>query len=106
MPAILAEYSDARLVILGEGEQRPHLEKLVQERGLEGKVELAGNQPDMPAWLSKMDVFVLPSWVEGLPTVIMETHGLPNARGCNRYSGDTGACPGWPDRLVSSAWFG
>jgi len=73
MPAILAEYSDARLVILGEGEQRPHLEKLVQERGLEGKVELAGNQPDMPAWLSKMDVFVLPSWIEGLPTVILES---------------------------------
>jgi len=73
MPAILAEYSDARLVILGEGEQRPDLENLVQERGLEGKVELAGNQPDMPAWLSKMDVFVLPSWVEGLPTVILES---------------------------------
>jgi len=73
MPAILAEYSDARLVILGEGKQRPDLENLVQERGLEGKVELAGNQPDMPAWLSKMDVFVLPSWVEGLPTVILES---------------------------------
>ena len=73
MPAILAEYSDARLVILGEGEQRPDLEKLVQERDLEGKVELVGNQPDMPAWLSKMDVFVLPSWIEGLPTVILES---------------------------------
>jgi len=73
MPAILAEYNDARLVILGEGEQRPDLENLVHKLGLEGKVELAGNQPDMPAWLSKMDVFVLPSWVEGLPTVILES---------------------------------
>jgi len=73
MPAILAEFSDARLVILGEGKQRPDLENLVQERGLEGKVELAGNQPDMPAWLSKMEVFVLPSWVEGLPTVLLES---------------------------------
>jgi glycosyltransferase involved in cell wall biosynthesis len=73
MPAILANYSDARLVILGEGEQRLDLEGLTQELGLDGKVELVGNQPDVPAWLSKMDVFVLPSWVEGLPTVILES---------------------------------
>jgi len=27
----------------------------------------------MPNWLNRMDIFVLPSWVEGLPTVLLES---------------------------------
>jgi len=73
MPAILTEYSDARLMILGEGPQHAVLEALIAELHLEQKVKLLGNQSDLPNWLSRMDIFVLPSWVEGLPTVLLES---------------------------------
>ena len=70
---------DVRLLLVGEGPQRVKIEQMIDEYGLGGKVILAGRREDIPALLSSMDVFVLPSFSEGLSNTILEAMcaGLP-----------------------------
>ena len=56
----------AILVIVGEGEERETLEKLIQQKNAENKVFLAGFI-QAEKILSAFDIFVLPSLKEGLP---------------------------------------
>jgi glycosyltransferase involved in cell wall biosynthesis len=62
----------SRLVILGEGVERPRLEALVRDLGLSDRVELPGFDPDVGTWFARADLFVLPSVYEGLPAVVLE----------------------------------
>jgi glycosyltransferase involved in cell wall biosynthesis len=62
----------ARLVILGEGEDRPALESLVAELGLGDDVALPGFLDHAPAYMARSALFVLSSAWEGLPTVLIE----------------------------------
>ncbi len=54
---------DTRLLIVGSGEHRQRLAGLIRERGLEGRVELLGFQPEAPlnALLASCQVLALPS---------------------------------------------
>lgn len=60
------------LVIIGEGEERVTLEKLIEELGLHHNVYLVGKQENASSLLRAFDVFILPSTKEGLPYVILE----------------------------------
>lgn len=62
----------ARLMILGEGKDRPDLEALVKEVGLEDDVALPGFVANPFAYMASSAVFVLSSLYEGLPTVLIE----------------------------------
>ena len=79
IPKILANDLDCELIILGEGRLRPDLERQIQELDLQGRVKLVGRQTNPRFWLEQMDLFVLPSLIEGLPTVIIESmaRGVP-----------------------------
>lgn len=70
--AIVARKSDARLVILGEGPERPRLEALIGEYGLEDRVSLPGFTPDVSADLKRARLFALASRAEGFGNVIAE----------------------------------
>jgi glycosyltransferase involved in cell wall biosynthesis len=63
---------DAHLTILGEGEDRPALEALVRDLGLDGRVHLPGFVEDPGPYFRAADVFVLSSVYEGLPAVVLE----------------------------------
>ena len=63
---------DVRLVILGEGEERPHLESLVKELSLESCVSMPGVVKNPYAYMARADQFVLSSAWEALPTVLIE----------------------------------
>jgi glycosyltransferase involved in cell wall biosynthesis len=67
---------DARLVILGEGEQRSMLERLARERGVADKVLMPGFTADPDAWLAYADMLVCPSQREGFGNVIVEALAL------------------------------
>jgi glycosyltransferase involved in cell wall biosynthesis len=69
----------ARLLIVGEGPERPRLEALTRAHGLEGSVRLAGKMADPWSLLSEAEVFVLSSVKEGLPFVLLEAMaaGIP-----------------------------
>lgn len=79
MPALLKRQPNARLCLLGEGSDRPMLEKRIRELGLEQHVTLTGNVRNVADYLSAMDVFVFPSLYEGTPLSILEVqaNGLP-----------------------------
>ena len=69
----------ANLVLVGEGPERPKLEALRAELGLEGHVVLAGFRSDVPAFFRASQVFAMPSDFEGLPIAHLEAMycGLP-----------------------------
>lgn len=62
----------ARLMILGEGQERAYLEALVEELHLTENVSLPGFVANPYAYMSQSAVFVLSSLFEGLPTVLIE----------------------------------
>jgi glycosyltransferase involved in cell wall biosynthesis len=69
------------LLLVGEGALRPAIEKKVAAEGFSDRVIFAGVRPDVPRlMMGAMDVFLLPSWHEGLPVVLVETQaaGLPS----------------------------
>lgn len=68
---ILARHP-ARLVILGEGRQRAHLENIAKELGITDNVALLGFQGNPYKFMAKASAFVLSSSWEGLPTVLVE----------------------------------
>jgi glycosyltransferase involved in cell wall biosynthesis len=70
--ALVRKQRRARLMILGEGEERPKLEKLIRELGLEEEVSLPGFVENPYAYMKKASVFVLSSIYEGFGNVVAE----------------------------------
>lgn len=77
--ALVQKRRPARLLILGEGEERPKLEGLVRELGVGNDVALPGFVNNPYKYMKRAAVFVLSSRWEGLPTVLIEamTLGTP-----------------------------
>ncbi len=69
---LIRDSGHARLHILGEGIERPELEKMIEDLSLHGLVTLHGYVTAPFDWLCKADLFVLSSSWEGLPLVIIE----------------------------------
>lgn len=61
------------LEIVGEGPERPRLERLIRSLGLNGRVTLSGAQPDPWDRVARADAFFLPSRHEGMPNVVLES---------------------------------
>ena len=61
-----------RLLIVGEGEERRNLEKLIDSRGVRKKVTLLGYRKDVPQLLAKSHVQVIHSHREGLSLALLE----------------------------------
>ncbi len=78
VPAVLSKIA-AKFYIIGDGEQRGELEALVKKLGLEDSVIFTGQVSNVPDFFKEMDIFVLSSLWEGLPTVVLEAmfHGIP-----------------------------
>lgn len=69
----------ARLLLVGDGEERPNLEAQARLLGLEGRVVFAGWRQDVHRVLRAMDLFALPSLNEGMGKALVEAMyaGLP-----------------------------
>ena len=70
--AQVRETSSMRLMILGDGDDRPALEALVRRLRLEQDVSLPGFVANPYAYMARSSLFVLSSRWEGLPTVLIE----------------------------------
>lgn len=79
MPAVLEQYPDAVLLLVGAGPEIVSIETLVAELGVERAVRFAGVRSDVASLLASSEVFVLASRFEGLPLVVLEAMsvGLP-----------------------------
>lgn len=89
----------ARLVILGEGEDRSELEVLVRELGIAEDVAFPGFRENAMAYMAGSALFVLSSAWEGLPTVLIEAL----AAGTRVISTD---CPSGPREILQDGRLG
>jgi glycosyltransferase involved in cell wall biosynthesis len=71
--------ADTVLVVLGEGPERPALERLAHDLGVSSRVFLLGRVPDVSAWLRRATVYVHPARWEGFGLGVLEAMhaGLP-----------------------------
>ena len=69
---------DFRLNIIGDGDLRASLEAQIASLGLGDQVRLVGSKSaeEVRSYLTAARIFVLPSFAEGLPVVIMEALAL------------------------------
>jgi glycosyltransferase involved in cell wall biosynthesis len=87
----------ARLIVVGDGEERGACEELLRSHPLGHLVSLVGEQPDPRPYLAAADVFVLNSRSEGTPRALLEAMA----------AGLTAICPavgGIPDLLAGRGW--
>jgi glycosyltransferase involved in cell wall biosynthesis len=97
--ADVRRHRPARLIILGDGEERTALERLVRELGLVEDVALPGFRDNALAYMAGSAVFVLSSAWEGLPTVLIEAL----AAGARVVSTD---CPSGPREILQDGRLG
>lgn len=76
---LLKSIPNARLVLVGQGELKQDLEKMVLEMNISDKVVFTGLRKDVNRVLQAFDVCALPSISEGFPVSILEaeTVGIP-----------------------------
>lgn len=60
------------LIIIGEGQERYRLEKLISQKRLDGRIILLGQIEDARKYLRAFDIFVLPSRTEAFPYALLE----------------------------------
>jgi glycosyltransferase involved in cell wall biosynthesis len=87
LAAMPASVNRWRLVIAGQGVERPRLEEQVRALGLTDRVHLVGQRLDIADWYVGSDVFVMPSLWEGLPLALLEAMFAGSAIVASRTSG-------------------
>lgn len=97
--ALLLRRRPARLIVLGEGEDRAELEKLVRELGISSHLAMLGFVPNPYCWMKRAHLFVLSSRWEGFANVVAEAL----ACGVPVVSTD---CPSGPGDILSRGAFG
>lgn len=65
-------HPNAKLVFVGDGDDKVKITRKIEEMGLEDKVVLLGVREDTNRIYQGMDAFVFPSLFEGLPVVLVE----------------------------------
>lgn len=96
---LVRESRPARLVIMGDGDERGPLKALAEREGLSAYVDLPGFLRNPFSEMAAADMFVLSSRWEGLPTVLIEAL----ATGANIVSTD---CPSGPDEVLEHGRYG
>lgn len=93
------EVTNARLLIVGEGDKREEIEDIVRERGLDGDVELLGHVRNPLPYMKEADLFVMSSKREGFGNVLVEAMGV----GTPVISTD---CPHGPAEILEGGRWG
>ena len=76
---VAARQPSAKLLLVGDGELRPAIQRKADELNITDKIIFTGVRSDVPQLLQAMDVFLFPSLYEGLPVSMIEAQaaGLP-----------------------------
>lgn len=76
---ILKKIPDTHLVLVGDGDLKEKMERLVSEKRIAQYVHFLGLRDDVPQIMSSLDLFLFPSLYEGLGIVLIEAQaaGIP-----------------------------
>jgi phosphatidylinositol alpha-1,6-mannosyltransferase len=81
LPRVLERSPDVVYFVVGDGDDRQHLEQMAQKAGIAHAMRFAGHVPhqELPDYFRLADVFVMPSTGEGFGIVFLEAAaaGLP-----------------------------
>jgi glycosyltransferase involved in cell wall biosynthesis len=91
--------AEARLMLLGKGENETALRTLASDLGIANRVIFAGFHADPSPFYATADLFALSSDYEGLPTVLIEAMSF----GLQVVSTD---CPSGPAEILQGGLFG
>jgi glycosyltransferase involved in cell wall biosynthesis len=69
---LASRYPSLRLLIVGDGPERPSIERLIDELGLREQVFLLGARNDVDRLLQAADLFILSSVTEAIPLTLIE----------------------------------
>ena len=75
------------LLIIGVGEEERSLKSLAKRLGTEKHIIFTGYVENLPLAIQAIDVFVLPSFLEGYPTVVLEAKAAGKAIIASNISG-------------------
>jgi glycosyltransferase involved in cell wall biosynthesis len=116
-----AAHPEIRLVIVGSGAELQPLQENAARLGIADAIDFVPATRDVPAWLRKMDIFVLPSYSEAFSNSLLEamacgcavigSHvgGMPELTGSNEErgllfpNGDVQALAAQLERLISDS---
>ena len=70
--ASLPCHESLRLLIVGDGPLKEELESMAVQLNLHTSVRFLGHQTDVARFYAMADVFVLPSWTEGMSNALLE----------------------------------
>jgi glycosyltransferase involved in cell wall biosynthesis len=97
--ALVTKNRAVRLIILGDGHLREELQTLIYSLGLQDSISMPGNVENPLKYFSHADAFVLSSYAEGMPNVLVEAMIC----GCTPVSTD---CPTGPRELLQDGKYG
>lgn len=97
--AQVLQHRDARLLILGDGEERAKLEQRVREKGLSAVVDLHGFADNPFSYMARAAVYVLSSRFEGLPNALLQALAV----GTPTVATD---CPSGPREILEGGRWG
>jgi len=74
LPTILTEQQDLRVIIGGEGKLKESIQTVLETEKITDRVDLTGwiTHNDLPKYLNRLRLLVLPSYTEGLPNIMLE----------------------------------
>lgn len=75
-PQLVAEFPDARLLVVGDGRLREALDAQARGLGVAGSVVFTGFRADVPRLLDAVDIVALPSLYEGMPLTAIEAAAM------------------------------
>jgi glycosyltransferase involved in cell wall biosynthesis len=76
LPSVIAHIPSARVLLVGDGAERAHLDALARSLGVSGRLRMTGKTADVTAYLAAADVAAVPSRNEGMGRVIVEAMAL------------------------------
>lgn len=98
IPYVLVERK-VKLLILGDGPLKDHLQGIIENLDITSLVELVGNVDNPLQYYKHSDIFVLSSYVEGMPNVLIEAMMC----GCTPVATD---CPTGPREVLQKNKYG
>ncbi|MCG3138883.1 MAG: D-inositol-3-phosphate glycosyltransferase [Phycisphaerae bacterium] len=109
---ILIQHHSCHLLLAGDGPERDPLHQLAVHLGLEQSVTFLGVRQDIARLMKSADLFVFPSYTEGLPNALLEAQAAELPIVCTAVSGNLDVVPdeehGWlvppaqPEKLAQA----